>query len=106
MILLQPALGRPRRASLGRLCWRRDRFRAAGKALTVDLAPKALRASGVGWYGTAVGLSGLLASLVAGLLWDHVSHPAAFLYGAAFAVAGVAALLLLVQPDGRAPQSA
>lgn len=81
-------------------------FRAAGKALAVDLAPKALRASGVGWYGTAVGASGLIASLVAGLLWDHVGHPAAFLYGAAFAVAGIAALLLLVPSDRRSGEPA
>lgn len=74
-------------------------FRAAGKALAVDLSPKELRASGVGWYGTAVGLSGLIASLVAGLLWDRVGHPAVFIYGAAFAVVGTGALLLLVPPD-------
>lgn len=74
-------------------------FRAAGKALAVDLAPQELRASGVGWYGAAVGLSGLVASLVAGLLWDHVGHAAVFLYGAAFAAAGIVALLLLVAPD-------
>jgi hypothetical protein len=30
----------------------------------------------------------LVASVVAGLLWDHVSHAAVFLYGAAFAIAG------------------
>lgn len=81
-------------------------FRAAGKTLAVDLAPRDLRASGVGWYGTAVGVSGLIASLIAGLLWDRVGHPAVFLYGAAFAVVGMAALLLLVPSDGRAREPA
>jgi MFS family permease len=76
-------------------------FRAAGKALAVDLAPTDLRASGLGWYGTAVGASSLIASLVAGLLWDRVGHPAVFLYGAAFAVAGTAALLTIVPADRR-----
>jgi len=74
-------------------------FRAAGKALASDLSPEDLRASGVGWYGAAVGLSGLFSSAVAGLLWDRVDHAAVFLYGAAFAPVGAAALLLLVPSD-------
>jgi MFS family permease len=76
-------------------------FRAAGKALAVDLAPARLRASGIGWYGTAVGLSGLIASLVAGLLWDRVGHAAVFAWGAAFAALGLVALFLLVPSDHR-----
>jgi MFS family permease len=82
-------------------------FRSAGKALASDLAPDDLRAGGVGWYGTIVGLTGLVASLVAGLLWDRVSHSAVFLFGAASAVAGSIALLALVparpERSGRAP---
>jgi MFS family permease len=71
-------------------------FRAVGKALAADFAPPAVRASAVGWYSATVGLSGLVASLVAGLLWDRVSHAAVFLLGASFAGLGVMALLLLV----------
>lgn len=71
-------------------------YRSAGKALASDLAPDELRAGGVGWYGTTVGLSGLVASLVAGLLWDRVSHSAVFLFGAASALAGSGALLALI----------
>jgi MFS family permease len=71
-------------------------FRAVGKALAADFVPDRLRASGVGWYNTTVGLLGLVASIVAGLLWDHVGHAAVFLYGAAFAVVGSFALLVLV----------
>jgi MFS family permease len=76
-------------------------FRAAGKALAVDLAPAQLRASGIGWYGTAVGLSGLVASLVAGLLWDRVGHAAVFAWGVAFSLLGLIALVLLVPADHR-----
>jgi len=78
-------------------------FRAVGKALASDLSPETLRASGVGWYGATVGLTGLFASVVAGQLWDHVGHAAVFLYGAAAAVVGALALLLLVrsQPSRR-----
>jgi MFS family permease len=73
-------------------------FRAVGKAFASDLSPEPLRASGVGWYGATVGLSGLIASAVAGQLWDRVGHAAVFFYGAVTAVAGVVALLVLVGP--------
>jgi MFS family permease len=71
-------------------------FRAVGKALASDYVPAPLRASGVGWYNTVVGLSGLVASLVAGQLWDHAGHTSVFLFGAATAVIGAIALLVLV----------
>ena len=72
-------------------------FRSVGKALAADFVPEHLRASGVGWYNATVGLSGLVASVVAGLLWDHVGHEAVFFYGAAFAMVGSAALLVLIR---------
>jgi|SRR5450755_40886 MFS family permease len=71
-------------------------FRAVGKALASDFVPEHLRASGVGWYGTTLGLLQLVASVVAGLLWDRVGHAAVFYYGAAFAVAGSIGLVLLI----------
>jgi MFS family permease len=71
-------------------------FRTVGKALASDLTPEPLRASGIGWYGAAVGFSGLVASIVAGQLWDHAGHAAVFLLGAAFALAGGVALFVLV----------
>jgi MFS family permease len=74
-------------------------FRSAGKALASDLVTRETRASGVGWYSTTVGLSGLAASLVAGLLWDRVGHAAVFLYGAVLAVLGAVALLALVPAE-------
>jgi MFS family permease len=76
-------------------------FRAVGKALATDFVPEHLRASGVGWYNATVGLLGLLASIAAGLLWDHVGHGAVFLYGAAFAALGGVALLMLVPAKRR-----
>lgn len=71
-------------------------FRAVGKAFASDLVPDDLRASGVGWYSTTVGLLQLVASLVAGFLWDRTGHAAVFYYGAAFAVVGSIGLLLLI----------
>jgi len=71
-------------------------FRSVGKALASDYVPQQLRASGVGWYSTIVGLSGLVASLIAGWLWDQVGHASVFFFGAAFAVVGGIALQMLV----------
>ena len=71
-------------------------FRAVGKSFASDFVPEQLRASAVGWYSTTVGLLQLVASVVAGLLWDRIGHAAVFYYGAAFAVVGSIALLLLI----------
>jgi MFS family permease len=71
-------------------------FRSVGKAFASDFVPEQLRASGVGWYSTTVGLLGLVASIVAGLLWDRIGHAAVFYYGAAFAVVGSIGLLVLI----------
>src|ERR1043166_408584 len=71
-------------------------FRPVGRRLAADLVPDHLRATGIGWYSATVGLSQLVASIVAGMLWDRIGHASAFLYGAAFSAAGMVALMLLV----------
>ena len=75
-------------------------FRSVGKAFASDFVPERLRASGVGWYSTTVGLLGLVANIVAGLLWDRIGHAAVFYYGATFAIVGSIGLLGLV-PGGQ-----
>ena len=76
-------------------------FRSVGKALASDFVPERLRASAVGWYSAVVGLLELVASVVAGLLWDHISHAAVFYYGAIFGIAGSVGLLFI--PGKRNP---
>ena len=71
-------------------------FRAVGKAFAADFVPEHLHASAIGWYSTTVGVLQLVASIVAGLLWDRIGHTAVFYYGAAFAVVGGIGLLLLL----------
>jgi MFS family permease len=71
-------------------------FRAVGKAFAASFVPDQLRASGIGWYSSTVGLLQLLASVVAGLLWDRIGHAAVFYYGAVFAAVGIVALLVLL----------
>jgi MFS family permease len=76
-------------------------FRTAGKTLASSFVPDSLRASGIGWYNTTVGLLQLVASLVAGVLWDRVGHTAVFYYGVASAIIGIFALLIFL-PNQRA----
>ncbi len=81
-------------------------FRSVGKAFASDFVPEQLRASGVGWYSATVGLLGLVASIVAGLLWDRIGHTAVFYYGAAFAVVGSIGLLVLIPGRQNKPAEA
>jgi MFS family permease len=71
-------------------------FRSVGKSFATDFVPENLRASSIGWYSTVVGLSGLIASIIAGLLWDKISHTAVFVYGTIFSFIGMIALLIFV----------
>ena len=54
--------------------------------LVADTAPEGLRGAAFGVYNLVSGLSLLLASSIAGMLWSAYGAPAAYLAGAAFAV--------------------
>lgn len=71
-------------------------YRAVGKAAAVDFVPQSLRASAVGWYSTTIGLTGLLASIIAGQLWVAVSPQSVFYFGTISAVLGSIALFLFI----------
>jgi MFS family permease len=62
--------------------------------LVADRAPAELRGTAFGVFHFGTGISLLLASVIAGSLWDRAGPSAAFLAGAGFA--GIAALGLLV----------
>ncbi len=68
-------------------------FRAAGKAMASDFVDGRLRASAVGWFNTVVGISGLVASVAAGQVYDKVGHPMVFATAAIFVFFGTVALL-------------
>ena len=69
-------------------------FRAVGNAFAADFVKAEHRASGIGWFNGTVGLSGLIASILAGIIYDKVGHPAVFLVAAIFVAAG--SLLLII----------
>jgi len=62
------------------------------KAWVADMAPAEVRGTAFGIYNGALGLGGLAASLIFGLIWTRVSPAMAFLTGASLALA--ASLLL------------
>lgn len=64
------------------------------RAFAADLAPREIRGTVIGAYFTIEGVTLLPASLIAGVLWDKVSHAAPFYYGAA--TAGLAAIFLAI----------
>jgi MFS family permease len=63
--------------------------------MIADSAPEELRATSFGAFWFVTGISGLLASLGAGWLWDRQGSSATFLTSAAIAAAALAMLSLL-----------
>lgn len=70
--------------------------------LVADTVPERLRGTGFGIFNLVSGGALLLASVVAGVLWNAFGPPATFLAGAAFAAA--AAMGLLISPSTAAPR--
>ena len=64
------------------------------KAWVADMAPATARGLAFGIYNGALGFGGLAASLIFGLIWTKVSPQAAFMTGAALALAASALLYL------------
>ncbi len=59
---------------------------SAQRAFVVDLAPKHLKATALGTFHTAVGLTALPGGFIAGLLWDKISPETTFVYGCIIAI--------------------
>ena len=71
------------------------------KAWVADLAPADGRGNAFGIYNAIIGIGALAASLLFGFVWTHVSPPAAFCTGAAFAMAATALLYLMFSSESR-----
>lgn len=63
-------------------------------ALVADEAPSHLRATAFGVFNFVSGFALLLASLVAGLLWEQIGPPASFIAGAMFTAAGLSVMFV------------
>jgi len=75
-------------------------------ALISATAPDRLRGTAFGLFGLVTGLAALIASVLAGLLWDRIGAPATFLAGAAFATVAFIAFLLVKRGPTSVPGSA
>lgn len=69
------------------------------RAFAVDLAPEHLKGTAVGSYFTFTGIALLPASIMAGLMWDHIGHTAPFYYGAATSLLAAVLLAVLIKPN-------
>jgi MFS family permease len=67
------------------------------RAFVADIVPKERRGTAYGLYHGAIGLSTLLASVIAGVLWETVSPAATFYFGAAMAGAAILGFALLIR---------
>jgi len=65
------------------------------KAWVADLAPASARGTAFGIYNAALGVGGLVSSVMFGIIWTRVSPSAAFFTGAAVAVAAIGLLYSL-----------
>ncbi|MBL8746006.1 MAG: MFS transporter [Phycisphaerae bacterium] len=74
-----------------------------GKALVADHAPPAMRGTALGVFSLANGLLTLLASTIAGVLWDRLGPSAAFTAGAALAVIALC-LIPVMRPRANSGQ--
>lgn len=67
-----------------------------GRALVAETAPSGRRGTFLGLYHTSIGLAAVLASIMAGLLWQTVDPAAPFAVGAGMAFAAAVLMLALV----------
>lgn len=75
----------------------------AGKALAVDTAGTAGRATVIGIYAMVTGVTEIAASYIGGALWDKIDSRATFYFGASLALAAVVLSFALL-PSNRQPR--
>ncbi|HSE99174.1 MAG TPA: MFS transporter [Blastocatellia bacterium] len=66
------------------------------KAMAVDTAGSAGRATAIGIYSAVVGITQIAASYIGGMLWDTIDASATFYFGAMLSAAAVALLFVLL----------
>ena len=83
------------------MCWGLHMAATQGllAAMVADTAPPALRGTAYGFFNLASGLAMLIASTLAGVLWDRVGAAATFYAGAVFA--GIALVLLMLRRNSQ-----
>ena len=75
------------------------------KSFLATIIPPEFKATAFGLYGTAVGIATFPASLIGGLLWDHISPAATFYFGATTAALSALLFMVLIVADRKAPKT-
>jgi MFS family permease len=70
-------------------------------SMVADAAPRHVRGTGFGLFHLLSGAALLLASVLAGALWENFGPASTFLSGAAFAALALAGILARVWRDAR-----
>ncbi len=71
----------------------------AEKALIAEISPENLKGTMLGLHSTLVGIALLPASVIAGLLWDHVGSFAPFVFGASLSVLAAVVLVFCLKDN-------
>ncbi len=71
------------------------------KAFVVDMVPAEKRGTAIGLYYTATGLMALVASIIAGLLWDIMGAYSPFIFGSAAALVAAVMMVLFLPERNR-----
>jgi MFS family permease len=69
------------------------------KAFLATIIPKEFKATAYGVFNAAVGLAMLPASIIGGLLWDHVSPSATFYFGSITAIISVVLFVVFIMME-------
>ena len=73
-------------------------------ALVADTAPPELRGTAFGMFNLVTGLAMLMASVIAGSLWDNIGPRGTFLAGALFHCGGAGRAAVVAPAAGRGPR--
>jgi MFS family permease len=69
------------------------------KAFVADLVPPEVRGTAYGLFNTAIGISALPSSLIAGILWQEIGPAAPFVFGAILAFMALIGLNMFVKKE-------
>jgi MFS family permease len=65
------------------------------RAFIIDMCPKDLKATALGTFQTAIGVTALPGGFIAGILWDKMGSSATFIYGGVLTAIAIGLLLLV-----------